>query len=130
LLDACRLLNEPPRATAKLTWDNVREIRAKAKAGVQQSELATAFRISRPLCNEIVHGHIWNPDSKLTVGDEMRDRIIGALDTACRRGEMMKICTGTISDTRRCRGWRTRAYPFTSCSCSRGTPASRRRSAI
>jgi integrase len=91
LLDACKLLNEPPRATAKLTWDNVREIRAKAKAGVQQSELASAFRISRSLCNEIVHGHIWNPDSKLTVGDEMRDRIIGALDTGCRRGEMLKI---------------------------------------
>jgi len=28
---------------------------------------------------------------QLTTGDEMRDRIIGALDTACRRGEMMKI---------------------------------------
>jgi integrase len=91
LLDACKLLNEPTRPTARLTWDDVREIRAHAKAGVQQSELASAFQISRPLCNEIVRGHIWNPDAKLTTGDEMRDRIIGALDTGCRRGEMMKI---------------------------------------
>jgi integrase len=91
LLDTCKLLNEPIRATARLTWDEVREIRAQAEAGVQQSEIATAFDISRPLCNEIVRGHIWNPDAKLTTGDEMRDRIIGALDTGCRRGEMMKI---------------------------------------
>jgi hypothetical protein len=91
LLNARRLLNEPSRGTAKLTWDDVRQIRAKAKAGVPQSELATEFNVSRPLCNEIVRGHIWDPDAKLTTGDEMRDRIIGALDTACRRGEMMKI---------------------------------------
>jgi integrase len=91
LLDACKLLNEPTRGTAKLTWDDVREIRARSQAGIQQSELATAFNISRPLCNEIVRGHIWNPDVKLTTGDEMRDRIIGALDTGCRRGEMQKI---------------------------------------
>jgi len=48
-------------------------------------------RFAGPLCNEIVRGYIWNPDTKLTTGDEMRDRIIGALDTGCRRGEMMKI---------------------------------------
>jgi integrase len=69
----------------------VRAIRARAQTGVQQCELAAAFNISRPLCSEIVRGHIWNPDAKLTTGDEMRDRIIGALDSACRRGEMMKI---------------------------------------
>jgi hypothetical protein len=43
------------------------------------------------LCSEIVSGEIWNPDARLTTGDEMRDRIIGALDTGCRCGEMMKI---------------------------------------
>ena len=91
LLDACTLLNEPSRGAAKLTWDDVREIRARARTGVQQSELAATFNISRPLCNEIVRGHIWDPDAKLTTGGEMRDRIIGALDTGCRRGEMMKI---------------------------------------
>lgn len=91
LLDACKLLNEPTRPTARLTWDDVRDIREQAKAGVPQHELATAFHISRPLCNEIVRGHIWDPDVELTTGDEMRDRIIGALDTGCRRGEMMKI---------------------------------------
>jgi len=91
LLDACKRLNEPTRGAARLTWAEVREIRARAKAGVQQSEIAIAFKISRPLCNEIVRLRIWDPDAKLTIGDEMRDRIIGALDTGCRRGEMMKI---------------------------------------
>jgi integrase len=91
LLDACALLNEPIRGTAKLTWDDVRDIRAEAEAGVQQGEIAAAFAISRALCNEIVRGHIWNPNVRLTTGDEMRDRIIGALDTGCRRGEMLKI---------------------------------------
>lgn len=50
LLEACKLLNEPSRGAAKLTWDDVREIRARAQAGVQQSELATTFKISRPVC--------------------------------------------------------------------------------
>jgi integrase len=91
LLEACVLLNEPSRGTAKLTWEDVCEIRARAQAGIQQSEIAAAFNISRPLCNEIVRGHVRNADVKFTTGDEMRDRIIGALDTGCRRGEMLKI---------------------------------------
>jgi len=69
----------------------VHEIRARAQAGIEQRDIATAFKISRPLCSAIVRGHIWNPEVKLTTGDEMRDRIIGALDTGCRRGEMLKI---------------------------------------
>jgi integrase len=229
LLDACKLLNEPMRSMAKLTWEDVREIRARAEAGIEQRDIAAAFKISRPLCSEIIRGRIWNPDVKLTTGDEMRDRIIGALDTGCRRGEMMKIrnkhvdwhhrwirilkensktevarvipfepgsrlekllrrraflgaeayvfgeattgqrvtsfrsawetllllaneiepirrgrgqrlaptvtrslesiCTGMTFDTRRCRVSRTMACRFTSCSCSRGTRASRRHSA-
>jgi len=91
LLDACRLLNEPTRPTAKLSWDDVREIRARAEAGVPRSDLVAAFNVSPALCSQIVRGHIWDPDVKLTTGDEMRDRIIGALDTGCRRGEMLKI---------------------------------------
>ncbi len=91
LLDACKLLNDPTRSMAKLTWDDVHEIRARAQAGIEQRDIATAFKISRPLCSAIVRGHIWNPEVKLTTGDEMRDRIIGALDTGCRRGEMLKI---------------------------------------
>src|SRR5262245_16474065 len=78
LLEACKLLNEPTRSMAKLTWDDVHEIRARASAGVEQREIAEAFKISRPLCSAIVTGHIWNPEVKLTTGDEMRDRIIGA----------------------------------------------------
>ena len=76
---------------AKLTWDDVHEIRARAQAGIEQKDVAAAFKISRPLCSDIVRGHIRNPEVKLTAGDEMRDRIIGALDTGCRRGEMLKI---------------------------------------
>jgi integrase len=91
LLDACKLLNEPPRGSAQLNWEVVREIRARAQAGTPQTQLVTEFKISQPLCSQIVRGDIWNPATKLTVGDEMRDRIIGALDTGCRRGEMMKI---------------------------------------
>ena len=46
LLDATALLNEPPRGNAKLTWDAVREIRARAHAGVQQTvwQRASIFR--------------------------------------------------------------------------------------
>jgi integrase len=61
------------------------------RPATSQQQLADTFHISQPLCSQIVRGDIWNPDAKLTTGDEMRDRIIGALDTACRRGEMMKI---------------------------------------
>jgi integrase len=91
LLDACRLLKEPPRGNAKLAWDVVQKIRAGAKANISQREPIAAFNVPQSLCSEIVRGEIWNPDSKLTTGDEMRDRIIGAIDTGCRRGEMMKI---------------------------------------
>jgi integrase len=91
LLSACDLLNEPTRGAAKVNWEIVREIRARAKAGISQHELARTFSISRPLCCEIVGGHIWDPDAKLTTGDEMRDRLVGAVDTGCRRGEMLKI---------------------------------------
>lgn len=38
LLDACKLLNELPRTTAKLNWEAVREVRAPAEAGVPQHE--------------------------------------------------------------------------------------------
>jgi hypothetical protein len=91
LLDTCKLLNEPPRGNAKVNWEIVAEIRARSKAGVSQQELSAAFQISQPLCCQIVRGDLWNPEARLTTGDEMRDRIIGALDTGCRRGEMMKI---------------------------------------
>ncbi len=91
LLETCKLMNEVPRGNAKLFWTIVATIRTRAQAGVPQRELARTFQIPQSLCSEIVTGQIWNPDSKLTTGDEMRDRIIGALDTGCRCGEMMKI---------------------------------------
>jgi integrase len=91
LLHACAQLNELPRGTAKLTWDTVDRIRSRVQGGATQREIALAFGVPQSLCSEIVSGQIWNPDAKLTIGDEMRDRIIGGLDTGCRRGEMMKI---------------------------------------
>ena len=91
LLGACEHLNELPRANAKLSWDIVNDIRRRAQVGVTQNELARRFQIPQSLCSEIVTKQIWDPDAKLTTGDEMRDRIIGALDTGCRCGEMMKI---------------------------------------
>jgi integrase len=91
LLDACKLLNEPPRGAARLDWSTVRKIRARAQAGLTQQEIASEFSISQPLCSQILRGDVWDPDAKLTIGDEMSDRLVGALDTGCRRGEMMKI---------------------------------------
>ena len=91
LFDTCKRLNDLPRGNAKLTWDVVQKVRARAQTDVPQRELARAFKISQSLCSDIVSGAIWDPDSKLTTGDEMRDRLIGALDTGCRCGEMLKI---------------------------------------
>lgn len=91
LLDACKRLNELPRGNARLTWETVGAIRVRAEAGVAQRELAKMFSVPQSLCSEIVTGRIWDPDAKLTTGDEMRDRLIGAFDTGCRRGEMLKI---------------------------------------
>ena len=58
LLDAAKRLNEPPRGAAKLTWDLVREIRARARGGVSQRELAKAFNISPPLCSQVLSGAV------------------------------------------------------------------------
>ena len=77
------------RREADLGRSSARSERERRPASTTRAR--GSFNISRPLCSEIVRGHIWNPDAKLTTGDEMRDRIIGALDTGCRRGEMMKI---------------------------------------
>ncbi len=91
LLDTCKLLNDLPRGNAKLTWDVVGKIRSHAERRVPQRQLAAMFKIPQSLCSDIVSGQIWDPDARLTTGDEMRDRLIGALDTGCRCGEMMKI---------------------------------------
>ena len=91
LREACKLLNDHPRGNAKLTWAIVEKVKARAQSNVAQRELARIFKIPQLLCSEIVSGEVWNPDAKLATGDEMRDRIIGALDTGCRCGETLKI---------------------------------------
>jgi hypothetical protein len=57
------LLNAPTRGAAKLTWDQVGEIRARAQRGVPQSEIALALKISPALCNDVVHERTWNCDA-------------------------------------------------------------------
>jgi len=67
------LLNELPRGNAKLAWNVVQEIRARAQTNVTQAELARTFNIPQSLCSQIVSGEIWNPDAKLTTREHHDD---------------------------------------------------------
>jgi hypothetical protein len=58
LLDACKQLNELPRANAKLTWEVVPSIRARAQTGVRQRDFPAIFHVPQSLCSEIVSGQI------------------------------------------------------------------------
>jgi hypothetical protein len=58
LLEPCKLLNEPTRSMAKLTWDDVHEIRARAQAGIEQREIATAFKISTAVQRDRSRSHL------------------------------------------------------------------------
>jgi integrase len=97
LLAACAKLDEPSFHT-KLTWDDVNDIRARAGKGESQKAIADDHGIGSALCSQIVRHRIWNPEMyvALTCGQELRDRIIGALETGCRRGEMQQIQNADI----------------------------------
>lgn len=57
LLEACSLLNEPTRGAAKVNWEIVREIRARAKEGTPQHELAILTAKSGACCvRNLTHG--------------------------------------------------------------------------
>jgi hypothetical protein len=58
LFDTCKRLNDLPRGNAKLTWDVVQKVRARAQIDVPQRELALAFNISQSRCSEIMSGAI------------------------------------------------------------------------
>ena len=83
LLNACPKL-DVPSFHSKLTWTDVNDIRARAGRGESQASIAADHGIGSALCSQIVGKRIWNPATyvPLTCGQEMRDRIIGALDDA------------------------------------------------
>src|SRR5262249_33498670 len=58
LFDACKHLDDLPRANAKLSWETAHDIRRPAKTGTTQSELARRFQIPQSLCCEIVSSEL------------------------------------------------------------------------
>ncbi len=52
-------MNTPTKLSAKLTSDDVKEIKALIWAGQSQTEVAKLFNVSQPNINRIVHGFIW-----------------------------------------------------------------------
>jgi integrase len=95
LLAACALLNRPttrPNRT-QLTMEKATEIRARVEAGESQLALATAFGMAPSTINSVVQWRTFNPARYPmgTKGDEMRRRLICALDTGARAGEMLAI---------------------------------------
>jgi hypothetical protein len=100
LLAACAKLDEPS-FHSKLTWEDVNDIRARVAKGESQKSIADDHGIGSALCSQIVRNRIWNPAIyvPLTCGQKMRDRIVGALETGCRQGEMQKFRTATSIGT-------------------------------
>jgi integrase len=97
LLAACAKLDEPS-FHSKLTWEDVNDIRARVAKGESQKSIADDHGIGSALCSQIVRNRIWNPAIyvPLTCGQKMRDRIVGALETGCRQGEMQKVQNSDI----------------------------------
>jgi Phage integrase family len=94
LLDCCELLNRVRKGKpAKLNDEMAAAIRARAKAGEMQRDLASAYGISRALVCDVVNDRIWNgrPWRSCSVGDEMRRRVICAVDLGLRAGEMLLV---------------------------------------
>ena len=95
LFAACDALNRPQHRphSQLLTWHKVDEIRKRVAAGEKQTKVAERFGISTGLCCQIVKGDIWNPTKYKcgTKGDQMRLRLMMAMDTGVRREEMMLI---------------------------------------
>jgi integrase len=93
LLDACPSLNESVVSRRRLDDETVREIRDRLAAGESQKDLCLAFGISSGLCSQIATGKIWNEAIRVgrTEGCELEARLICALDTGMRQGEMLKL---------------------------------------
>jgi integrase len=94
LLAACDRLDEAQhhRRRAKLNWQQVREIRARAKAGESQKALAEGFKVSATTVSQVVSDAIWKADAPTgTCGREMRRRLIAAVDLGVRVTELLSI---------------------------------------
>jgi integrase len=93
LLAACELLDEPRKSRlVKVTSALVEEIRERAATGIAQKDIAAEMNLSRALVCQIVNGRIWNPSvRRRSVAKEMRRRLIAALDTGLRQGEMLLV---------------------------------------
>ena len=95
LLAACDTLNRPQHKphSHRLTWEIIRDIRARADAGETQRSIAVSHSISTGLCCQIVKGDIWNPEKyKIgTKGTEMRRRLYAAFDLGLRAAEITSL---------------------------------------
>ncbi len=93
LLQACPSLNESVISRRRLDDNAVRQIRDRLQAGASQKDVCRDFSISSALCSQINTGKVWNEANRIgrTDGYEMRARLICALDTGMRRGEMLKL---------------------------------------
>jgi integrase len=93
LLKACERLDERKQGASRLTWEDVREIRRRAATGESQKAIAADYQIGSGMLSLVVNNHIWQegiPPAR-PYGREMHDRIIGAIETCCRKGELLKI---------------------------------------
>jgi integrase len=91
LLKACDLMDQRTPGASRLTWDDVKEIRRRFAAGDTQKAITGDYRLAPGMVSLIVNGHIWRegkPPAR-PYGKEMRDRIIGAIETCCRKGELL-----------------------------------------
>jgi integrase len=104
LLQACERLDRRKEGASRLTWEDVTRIRERAAQGVTQKELAAEFRLASGMVSLIVNNHIWREGISPVrpYGKEMRDRIIGAIETCCRKGELLKIQNKHVD---RVHGW-------------------------
>jgi integrase len=102
LVDACASLDEPPKSRlVKVTPELLIEVRRRVEAGELQKDVAASTGLSRPLVSQIINGRVWNVDAyRRTVGNEMRRRLVVALDLGLRQGEMLKIQVKHVDYTR------------------------------
>lgn len=93
LLNACAGLNEAVISHRRLDEQTVGDIRDRLAAGASQKDLCVELGISSALCSQIKTGKVWNEAIRVgrTEGHEMRARLICALDTGLRKGEMLKV---------------------------------------
>ena len=93
LLAACDALQEGTPGARKLNWESVRIMRARVASGESQAAVAADYRISSGMISAIITEQVWREgrEAPVMTGKSMRDRIVGALETCCRKGELLRI---------------------------------------